>query len=475
MLDKLISEREKNKLDLFRYFEKYFGTSIKIMEIENIFGFTNYLIKQLVDELNEDTKKSPMASGFDIKIHKDEITFFQESYISSNILEELYLSESEEFKLLKSIFFGEFKTKKAYSDEHFLSRTTVYRLFDRVQQQLEYFGFELDSKGNLSGNEVNIRFFFSSLFYKVYKNDLSIYTFSSLTNLFQLETRISEVLDGFKTNNLFQHYILVSNIRFKKAENSLTNSDQFPIKITNKKLKKSVSDWLSRLGVKEKNKDFEMIALITSIRNIDYSNAGILRNFSLCDIFVDNFLEELNLITKEGVDVDEFSRRRLYDVFFNYWYINPFSDIVTRDIDLTYFKENFPEYFYACLNFTKKRIDNNSNKFNKVSLFFDLMLTVISILPYRSLGEEINVFINFTHGTSYNAFIKENIEMFSFYNFNFQDSLNPKTDLILSDYMINTETIDKTIVWLTPPRAKDWERFGEKIIEIISKKFRSKK
>lgn len=65
--------------------------------------------------------------------------------------------------------------------------------------------------------------------------------------------------------------------------------------------------------------------------------------------------------------------------------------------------------------------------------------------------------------------------MFSFYNFNFQDSLNPKTDLILSDYMINTETIDKTIVWLTPPRAKDWERFGEKIIEIISNKFRSKK
>jgi transcriptional antiterminator len=70
-------------------------------------------------------------------------------------------------KLLKSIFFETFKSKKSYADENYLSRTSVYRLFDRVAEQLAEFGLFIDSKGKISGNELEIRDFFSTLFYKV--------------------------------------------------------------------------------------------------------------------------------------------------------------------------------------------------------------------------------------------------------------------------------------------------------------------
>lgn len=121
MLDKLISERSQTKLTLFRYLENRLGATTKFVELEKELGYTNYLIKSLVGELNEDALSLPMDNSFHITIDKDQIEFQQQYYVSSNILEEEYLSQSQEFLLLKSIFFNKFGSKKSYSEKIILA------------------------------------------------------------------------------------------------------------------------------------------------------------------------------------------------------------------------------------------------------------------------------------------------------------------------------------------------------------------
>ncbi|WP_288225838.1 helix-turn-helix domain-containing protein [uncultured Enterococcus sp.] len=472
MLERLISEREKNKLDLFRYLESRFGTSIKLAEIEAALGYTHYLTKQLTKELSEDAKKLTVDDSFELSIMKEELIFEQAAYVSSNILEELYLEESQEMKLLKSIFFETFKSKKSYADENYLSRTSVYRLFDRVAEQLAEFGLFIDSKGKISGNELEIRDFFSTLFYKVYKNDCSFYSTAAQTNFILLEAHLRKEISDYTTSIQFQHYVLVSSVRLQTSRRYLDSSEQIPLIIKNEKLLESCVSWIKALGVSPSKATHEAFGILANIQHINFKKTGIHRDYSLCKEFSARLFSELHKRIDFSLEKYQSEMEAINEVFFDYYYIDLFKDILIRDIDLTYFKENFPEFFYGCLDFIKKQFGQElDSSFNKVGLFFDLLLSVIRMIPYKKIREQINVYVHFLQGTSYNTFIKSNVDMFSYYNFHFQESLRPDTDLILSDYVIAPDDIAKTIIWLSPPRAKDWEAFGEKVITIAAEKY----
>lgn len=476
MLDKLISERSQSKLNLFRYLEKQLGTAIKLVKLEKDLGYTNYLIKSLIGELNEDALHLPMDNSFHITIDKDQVEFQQQYYVSSNILEEEYLSQSQEFLLLKSIFFNKFGSKKSYSEKNYLSRTSVHRLFDRVNQQLKEFGLSLDGKGNIQGDEMLIRQFFSALFYKAYKDSFSIYSFASQTDLVHLETDLKKSIPHYSSSSRFKHYVFVSLVRIQCSRKYLLSKMYYPISISNDQLIETCTDWLNKVGLAIENVEKEIVGLIGNIREIDYKTYGIVRDYNQCKKYGDALYKELQSSISSPLNSELIGNEKLYNTIFDYLYIDKFKDIFVRDIDLTYFQENFPEYFYSCLTFIKKNItEEQFIRYNKVSFFFDLLLSIVNIMPYSTIGSEINIFVNFIHGDGYNEFIKQNIATFSNFNFKFHTHLRPDTDLILSDHIVNQESLDKTIIWLSPPRAKDWEIFGDHVITISHSKYNAQK
>jgi hypothetical protein len=226
------------------------------------------------------------------------------------------------------------------------------------------------------------------------------------------------------------------------------------------------------LGVSPSKATHEAFGILANIQHINFKKNGIHRDYSLCKEFSARLFSELHKRIDFSLEEYQSEMEAINEVFFDYYYIDLFKDILIRDIDLTYFKENFPEFFYGCLDFIKKQFGQElDSSFNKVGLFFDLLLSVIRMIPYKKIREQINVYVHFLQGTSYNTFIKSNVDMFSYYNFHFQESLRPDTDLILSDYVIAPDDIAKTIIWLSPPRAKDWEAFGEKVITIAAEKY----
>lgn len=478
MLDKLISERSQTKLILFRYLENYLGTTVKLVKLEKDLGYTNYLIKSLIEELNEDALTLPMDNGFHIAIDKDQIEFQQQYYVSSNILEEEYLSQSQEFLLLKNIFFNKFGSKKSYSEKNYLSRTSVHRLFDRVNKQLKEYELSLDGKGNIQGDEMLIRQFFSALFYKVYKDSFSIYLFASQADVVLLETDLKKCISDYSSSSRFKHYVFVMLVRVQGNRKYLPNKSYYPIDIKNEQLIKTCADWLSKAGLKVDGieTEIETVGLIGNIRDIDFNAQGIVRDFKRCKKYGDALYRELQLAINMPLSGDLVENEKLYNAIFDYLYVDKFKDIFLRDIDLTYFKENFPEYFYGCLNFIKHNInDEQVISHNKISFFFDLLLSIVNIMPYKTIGSEINIFVNFIHGDAYNDFIKQNIATFSNFNFHFHSHLRPDTDLILSDHIVNQELLDRTIIWLSPPRAKDWEIFGDHVVTILHSKYDAQK
>ncbi|MGG5372748.1 helix-turn-helix domain-containing protein [Enterococcus sp. AZ196] len=476
MLDKLISERSQTKLTLFRYLENRLGATTKFVELEKELGYTNYLIKSLVGELNEDALSLPMDNSFHITIDKDQIEFQQQYYVSSNILEEEYLSQSQEFLLLKSIFFNKFGSKKSYSEKNYLSRTSVHRLFDRVNHQLKEYNLSLDGKGHIQGDEMLIRQFFSALFYKVYKDSFSLYSLAAQADFVHLETDLKKSIRHYSSSSRFKHYVLVSLVRIQAEKKNVLSKTYYPLEIRNEQLIEVCEDWLIKSGLNDEDVENETASLIGNIRDIDFKAHGIVRDFTLCREYSDALYQELQSSISSTVNRELLENEKLQDTIFDYLYIDICKDVFLREIDLTYFKENFPEYFYSCFSFIKKNVkEKQEASHNKVSFFFDLLLSIINIMPYSTVGSEINIFVNFVHGDAYNEFIKKNIATFSNFNFKFHSHLRPDTDLILSDHIVNQELLDQTIIWLSPPRAKDWEVFGDHVVTISHNKYDAQK
>lgn len=465
MLDKLISERSQSKLALFRYFENRPETIFKFIEIEKDLDFSAYLIRQLISEINEDISLLPMSNDFQITIDKNQVQIEHDRHISSNILEEAYLIQSQEFSLLKAIFFNQFESKKKYAETNFLGRTSVYRLLTKVENQLAAFEISMDDKGSLVGDEKMIRHFFSTLFYKVYKDQLSFYPDDVQQQVIEFTNHLKKTYSSFQISSRFNHYLAVTMISLLNKK--YLTDQKFHYQLNNVTLEKICLNWLSQFDFTEHVNKMELLSLVEHMKFSNYHAVGIYRDYKITDQYITSLTQLF-----ETPDFNKWIQKQecnniLPDLFYEYLTVDIFKDLITRTIDISYFNENYPDLFSICLQFVKK-VKKQESIFsnNYISLFLDLLLSLLAIIPDEFTKKEVNIFINFTHGVVYNEFIKQNIRSFRNHRFKFQEQIDGQTDLIISDYVPDIKLLDQTIVWLSPPRAIDWSHFGERVVEL---------
>ena len=76
--------------------------------------------------------------------------------------------------------------------------------------------------------------------------------------------------------------------------------------------------------------------------------------------------------------------------------------------------------------------------------------------------------VDFSRGSAYTSFIAENIRSFKNLNVEIQQKLNNKTQLYVSDIMIDKLNCPQ-IIWENPPSDYDWLLFSKMIIKVRNK------
>lgn len=354
-----------------------------------------------------------------------------------------------------------------------ISRSLAYKYQKYLKSLLKEEGFKL-SKNQIIGSEFHLRSFLFGFYYDV---------FNGISNPFP--EKCKEI-----TSKIIHYLVSYQNISISKTKEH--------------KLNFFINIWLTRLTqghmisneyVSVKNDSFK-----------DYLVRMIQTHFSLdkqiCDKEVSYFFLFLSLedISQQFVDdflleeVDQFARRNtqnflqklLCDFNFDYldlensqtifdgllminrkWLTYHFRETTfISKIQLKYFQEINPKFEYLVRSFIDG-LDNklfvNSQEKNK--LYYDYLFFLITKIPIKKLEEPIFVYIDFSHGTSYNEYICSMLLTLRSMHIVYEEKLSSRTQIYLSDFAIEGLSCEQ-MIWKRPPTPDDWGELGTLLLTV---------
>lgn len=463
----LLDDRTNIKLAIIRKLEQHYSFSERKDTLCEQLTISQYLLERSILEINEDLKRFDLNDEMELIEQSNEIILFQEAQISSSVVEENYLKDSLEFTLLQTIFFNRFKSIKKYGEEHNMSRTVVYKIIDRIRQELAQYSIKLSKTFQLVGDEMKIRQYFTMLYYRIYKDSDELYNQSDILSVNEIFSAIKPYCEEINTFYLFKHYLFVMLERVKKKRKYFLSSTVYSASFdTENRVYQTINHWIRQI-------------ITGTNREIEVEIMGIVSQFSvyqseLCNFenqLVDTYTLQLKQqilmypqLTMKSQELENKVSRTIYQ----HQYITPLIDLTLRVMDLDFFQERYPIIFEVCHIFIYQ-LKKDEFKFSKKSLFFNLLLVLSEQYDEESEKSTINIHVNFTQGEKYNRFIKKQIQIFDSFSINFQSVIRPDTDLIVSDYLPKNTFSARTLIWLAPPRASDWRNFGNEIVQINKK------
>lgn len=159
MLDYFLENNIQKKLHIFSIL--YLKDTISVKELAEKVRISPTSVSSLIDDLNFDLQGiaeiKKISALYEIEIY-EEVSFFdilQAIYQSSNVLKCLRFMINND----TNISFSEF------SEEHFLTRPTAYRIRENCVRYLNEIGLDIQ-KNKIVGDEYRIRFLIGLLYYR---------------------------------------------------------------------------------------------------------------------------------------------------------------------------------------------------------------------------------------------------------------------------------------------------------------------
>lgn len=460
----LLDDRTNLKLSIIRKLEQHYSFSERKDNLCEQLTISQYLLERNIIEINEDLKRFQLIDEMELIEQSNEIILFQDSQISSSIVEESYLKHSLEFTLLQTIFFNQFTSIKKYGEKHGMSRTVVYKIVDRIRKELVQYDIKLSKTFQLVGDERTIRHYFVMLFYRIYKDSDELYNQSDNVLVSELLASIKVYCNDVTVFYLFKHYLFVMLERVNRKHNYFLPSPTYSATFDTKNVIYQIIDqWTKQtLSGTNREKEVEVRGMVSQL-SIYRSEFCDLENQSV-EQYKQQLERQIRLYPQLTLTKPE-CWLNVTRTIYQHQFITPLIDLTLRVIDLDFFHERYPVIFEVCHSFMYQ-LDKEAFKHSKKSLFFNLLLVLSQQYDQENEKHPINIHVNFTQGETYNQFIKEQIQIFDSFSINFQPVLRPDTDLIVSDYHSKTTFSARTLIWLAPPRASDWRNFGEEIVWI---------
>ncbi|HGC5945330.1 TPA: helix-turn-helix domain-containing protein [Enterococcus faecalis] len=467
-MEKIFSNDDYSKLQVFSYIENSNQERISIKEIQEQFDMTYFKATKIMNSLILDFNDINFGSYFKLEKKSNKYMFKKNGLDSINRLLWKYGRESQIFRVLDYSIKYPSKTMDDYSFDYFISLSTAYKARKRLIVYLEERHANIFSDNY---NEENFRYLVTQLYtsiFKFYEYPFSKKLFSSVNEVIsQLENeKITIHTEGFERLQLV-FYLSISMLRIMNSSKHKQLSHVESILADSGKIEQVVSKLFSKLtyNLDITLNDIRMIINYFKVSNIlnDELMEGLNNKYSLLiELGIHRFF--LNSIFKEYKNTLEIPIKKLFlksiffkDVFFD-------KQFYTQ---LRILKESYRDIYESIIkNLEKKELvdilgDQSKNK----SFILEFIFCIINNIDLKKVTVTVTVTVNFSVGSEYNRYIMTIIENLPFANLQVNDKYTEETDIYLSDIIIDNVT-SAFVIWNNPPTANDWKLFGNLISKI---------
>lgn len=467
----LLMEEERYQLYMLQILEARKSTFCSVDQICEILELSKYKAEKNLEALQDTLllveEKSSITVEPTGEIHLSGIT--------NLLLKKMrlyYLEKSPYFFMFHSFITKEMGVETQL-EQLPVSRSLAYKYQKYVKKLLSEENFKLN-KNQVIGSEFRLRSFVFGFYYDV---------FNGISNPFSVE--ISKM-----TKEIIDFLVNYQNVSIPKTKEH--------------KLTFFINVWLTRIShghlVKEEYTRMKDNTLKEYLMRIMVTNFSLSRGS--CEKEISYFFLFLGLEEIEPTSVEEYLNlesekdvKRItmelltklsqqfnsnFQKLTNYqeladgltminrrWLVYHFreSSFILK-VQLKYFQEVNPKFEQFVRTFIGNLDDalfESTQEKNK--LYYDYLFFLITKIPVEELEEPIYVCIDFSHGKSYNDYIRMMLLTLKSMHIVYEESISSMTQIYLSDFALE-ELICEQMIWKRPPTPDDWEEFGELLLKV---------
>ncbi|MBM7712311.1 helix-turn-helix domain-containing protein [Enterococcus xiangfangensis] len=164
----LLEKEDRQKLQLLRLLDRQPNQKVRIKEIQEMLGYSYYLVKNTILEIEKDILELDLSNYFAIEITETYVNLYEKMNANTTLFLHHYLRGSIQVKILTELFFKEHFSISQFAEEHFSSYAFVYKRFLQLKQSLKDEGIKIDRRNRIVGEEHTIWLFFGHLFQTIY-------------------------------------------------------------------------------------------------------------------------------------------------------------------------------------------------------------------------------------------------------------------------------------------------------------------
>lgn len=466
-LEFFLEDKERIKLAILRYIELK-DRSIEVRELASFIEVTETRLKKFIDELNNELYQFESNAH----IHSDGVIVHPIN-IDYSIVKKFRLSyykEAPTFLLFKA-FIEENMTVKEFSIRHYFALPTVYLRQRTIKKFLSKHNLEIKN-GKVVGNETIIRNLIFSVFFDIY-NGIELPFTEEIRN--QIKS-LSEYLTFLfhlrlsKTEQVKLNLLIGILICREKNGFSLSKEEDFFIFLTSSDIQLVIDKIADFLSIEDETKKcIEIRYLLGFLKSLGVDEVPVVIQASKFEDIDEISINLASKITSE-LKINEHKNRisfenklialNRYRQIFDFT-LSSFASSNQRD----YFLESYPKLSKAvtrALTICKEQL-HFSDETIVNQLFFEYVFLLINHFAFIEIP--VYVCVDFSLGNLYTNFIQNQIQGFKNLNIIVENRLTSKTDIFVSDSVIENLSITQ-IIWKRPPTPNDWEVFGDAIIDV---------
>lgn len=468
----LLMDDDRYKWYLLQYLELNKNAYCSIDQLGDILEISRYKLEKYLQELQSELAEN----HYDATVELLETGEIEVHRLTHAIVKKmrLYLVE----RSLSYQIFHRYVTKETSLDrqieELHVSRSSTYRLYKRLKTQLTDEGFQL-KKNQLVGDESTIRSFLFGLYYEMFNGLASPFDEEiqqQAKELFRyLEHYLNLSLPKTKEHKLL-FFLSIALIRMQKKHSMAEALIEYEENAATAYLTKWLEQHVS-LTPEEMRREIAALLLFCQMMEVDLQQE---LTFIACEetqqaeSLVDEFLHyladhsrfEINQLKEDTALTSGLLRinRR--------WLIYHFREttFVTK-IQRRYFQEINPKLDELIQDFIEKiaqrglfHSDQERNK-----LYYDYLFFLITRISVEKLEDPVYICIDFSHGSSYNEYIQTMLRSLQSMNICYEEKLSTKTQIYLSDFLIDRLPCQQ-MIWKRPPTPEDWAEFGHLLLTV---------
>lgn len=468
MIHFFLDKVERRKLELFRYLEKSPSQKDLREIIVGDLNISDFLLNKIIEELHLDLDKYGLTNKFNIQSDNTFVELTTYDNFTSNQLKLYFVKDSLAFSLFIELFLERFNSVNDYADNNFISYSSVYKKLKEMRNFFKKIDFTITKDFKLRGDEKKIRLFLLHLFIELNGQNYDIYPdeIKEMTTRFlsHLEKKRQKPLREFSKIRLY-HFLSISFFRINQhhslRKDSLHVSRDY---LSNNDYAQFISELLqsSELNIKEDRilyETDEILAFLVAKDILVFDNYLDKVSRQHFRIYSFNFMNE---VKNHFPDLSEFiddKSEQIDLVHFNALNFVICNNEESKNIDIDSFSNNYMDYIDFSKTYIYEQKSNQEFWRLKKFFFYKYLLILVNASVSKINKKPIYLYVDFSAGDKYTDLIIDNIKRFTDFQITYQDFIDERTSIILSDiYFENYNNISQ-IIWENCPEPVDWQDF----------------